>query len=109
LEFYIPQILAHYLRSDLEIHQEIAIENMILQASELNMFFAHRIWFNLKASLLNKCSDDQNLKIFQLKKQIEMMIAKSPEKLYLANSTKLIRILNKSRMTGILPPELQEK
>jgi len=54
LEFYIPQIIAHFLRKDLDEAQSVEITKFILQCCESNLFFAHKVWFNLKACLINK-------------------------------------------------------
>lgn len=39
LEFYLPQILAHYLREDLDDDQEAEIGNFIIQVCKRNIFF----------------------------------------------------------------------
>lgn len=54
LEFFLPQILSHYLRSDLTAVEEETIKCFLLAACRLNMFFSHKVWFNLKGSLVNK-------------------------------------------------------
>ena len=54
LEFYIPQILSIYLSAKTDEELQNQIERLILVACEMNLFFAHKVWFNLKASLINK-------------------------------------------------------
>ena len=108
LEFYIPQILAQYLRSDLEPDSEKNIEKFILNACEINIFFAHKIWFNLRASLINKEDNDQIMKIFQLTSEIKTMIEKSQEKLYMANSNALLKLIKKCNLLELLNEDLKQ-
>lgn len=49
LEFYVPQLVAHYLRMDLSQNEVSAMKNFILGCCRENLFFAHRVWFNLQA------------------------------------------------------------
>ena len=39
------------------------------------MFFAHKVWFNLKASLVNKENDIQLMKIVSLLSELEVVMA----------------------------------
>jgi hypothetical protein len=54
LEFYIPQIVAHYLRTDIDDETERQIEAFLLFACESNYFFAHKVWFYLRACLISR-------------------------------------------------------
>jgi hypothetical protein len=54
IEFYLPQIVSHYMRIDLDPIEENQIQIFIIKCCKLNIFFAHKAWFNLKASLINK-------------------------------------------------------
>lgn len=102
LEFYIPQILAHYFRTDLSVEQVKQIEKVILKACQINHFFAHKIWFNLMASLINKDKNEQIGRIIFLKCEIENIIKKSRERLYYANSKNLMKLINDCELTEIL-------
>lgn len=87
LEFYIPQILSHYLREDLSAEELSEVRIFILKACSLSFFFAHRVWFYLKASLVNKDLESDSVdRILDLVSEIEVMASSSPEKLYLAGS-----------------------
>lgn len=77
LEFYIPQILAYYLRNDLNEDQNMEIEKFLIKGCDVNMFFAHKIWFNLQASLINREDGDQIDKIIELCSKIEVNLSHS--------------------------------
>lgn len=57
LEFFIPQLLSFYLQGYYDNSQQLV--NLILQASQTNFFFSHRIIFFLKAVLLMNLKDKQ--------------------------------------------------
>ena len=75
-------------------------------ACHKNTFFAHKVWFNLKASLINKDDNRQMLKIFQLLSEIEILIEKSDELLYFANSRQLLRMITKCDLSNLLDEDL---
>ena len=52
LEFYIPQLIAQYLRSDLKPSETAKLRDFLLECSRLSLFFAHRVYWYLKASSL---------------------------------------------------------
>ena len=66
LEFYLPQLICQFLRSDLSDHEEKELVSFVLKACDLNLFFAHKVWFFLEASKINKDSSHQIKKIFSL-------------------------------------------
>lgn len=70
------------------------------------MFFAHKVWFNLRASLVNKEDGAQIEKIFKLTTTIELMVERSPEILYLADSLRLVKLISKAEMTDLLENDL---
>jgi len=47
-------LISHFLRTDLRKIEESEIKDFIVRACQANIFFAHRVWFNLRASLINK-------------------------------------------------------
>lgn len=65
LEFYLPQLVAHYLRTDLTHSEFQQIRQFILLASEHNFFFAHKVLFNLRACLINKEENDKTIELIQ--------------------------------------------
>jgi len=105
LEFYLPQILSHYLRHDLSTTEESLIKEFMIKACQTNIFFAHKTWFNLKASLINKENNTQVVKILQLLSELEVIITQGPEKLYLASSDQLIKLVMKTNMQNLLDPD----
>lgn len=54
LEFYIPQLISQYFRQDLKPQNEKSFEQFLVQACSKNIFFAHKVWFYIEASLINK-------------------------------------------------------
>lgn len=105
LEFFLPQIISHYLRDDLTKDEEAVIVDFIMKGCELNIFFAHRVWFNLKASLVNKDNQAQVMKILSLLSELEVLVLKSQEKLYIANSDALVKLITKTNLDNMLSPE----
>ena len=105
LEFFLPQIVSHYLRDDLDREEEAAIVDFIMKGCEQNIFFAHRVWFNLKASLINKDNQTQVMKILSLLSELEVLVLKSQEKLYIANSDALVKLITKTNLDNMLSPE----
>ena len=105
LEFFLPQILSHYLREDLTDNEEITISKLIIQCCDLNIFFAHKVWFMLKASLVNKDNREQIMKILTLLSEIEIQIQSNNEKLWIANSDSLIKLITKTNLSNILSDE----
>ena len=93
LEFYLPQLICQFLRSDLSDHEEKELVSFILKAFDLNLFFAHKVWFFLEASKINKDSSHQIKKIFSLQKQLENLVEKSHEEIYLPNSVAVLKLL----------------
>ena len=72
MEFYIPQIISYYLRNDLEHEEKEEIELFIVKGCEINVFFAHRVWFFLQASMINREDNDQIEKIIDILSKIEI-------------------------------------
>ena len=105
LEFFLPQLISHYLRDDLTREEEAVIVDFIMKGCELNIFFAHRVWFNLKASLINKDNQAQVMKILSLLSELEVLVLKSQEKLYIANSEALVKLITKTNLDNMLSPE----
>lgn len=64
----------------------------------MNHFFAHRVWFNLRASLVNKENHEQVMKILQILSEVEVHIGKNSEKLFIANSDQLIKLITKTNL-----------
>lgn len=62
------------------------------------MFFSHKVWFNLKASLVNKSNDTQFMKILDLLSELEVIMANGDEKLFIANSEPLIKLILKTNL-----------
>lgn len=108
LEFYSPQLISHFLRQDLTEFEEAQIRDLIVKACQTNIFFAHKIWFNLKASLVNKDNRSQALKILSLLSEIEVLTSKNSEKLYIANSETLIKLIMKTDLSQLLDKECLE-
>ena len=108
LEFYLPQIVAHFLRDDLTDVQENEAKTLIIRACKLNLFFAHRIWFNLKASLINQSNQNQVLKIVQILSELEVLAFTNQEKLYIANSESLIKTIQKANLTQLMDQECMD-
>ena len=76
-------------------------------ACKRNIFFQHKIWFNLKACLINKNNQRQINKIFKLITEIQIIIEQSThEKLYIANSSVLLKMIEKSHMNELLDDDL---
>ena len=71
LEFYIPQMVSHFLRADLSQKDLDEMKQFFLKASQVNIFFAHRVWFNLKASLINKDNHLQVKRVLNLLSELE--------------------------------------
>lgn len=97
--------MAHFFREDLSLRDLIQIKELIMKAAESNMFFAHRVWFFLKASLINENNKEQAMKIVLFLSELEVLASKNAEKLYLANSDQLIRLVYKTNITGIIDPQ----
>jgi hypothetical protein len=93
------------LRDDLTKDEEAVIVDFIMKGCELNIFFAHRVWFNLKASLINKDNQTQVMKILSLLSELEVLVLKSQEKLYIANSDALVKLITKTNLDNMLSPE----
>ena len=53
------------------------IEKFLIKGCDVNMFFAHKIWFNLQASLINREDGDQIDKIIELCSKIEVNLSHS--------------------------------
>ena len=71
------------------------------------MFFAHRVWFNLKASLVNKESKFEAKKIISLLSKVEVTAQQGKEKLFLASSDNLIKLISKANLWNLFDPECQ--
>jgi len=95
--------VSHFLRSDLTPEQEEEIERFIVLASSKNVFFSHKIWFNLQAAQLNPANKN---KINKLSARLRAEINTSSEKLFLANSERLIRIITKAHLWPLLDENL---
>jgi hypothetical protein len=103
LEFYIPQLLSQYFRQDLDTSQEKQIEKFIVQACKKNIFFVHKVWFYMKASLINQENNGQILKIFTLREELRKVVDKpNTEILYIANSQALLKIIQKYSLSDLL-------
>jgi len=77
-----------------------------VQASQVNIFFAHRIWFNLRASLINKDNQMQVKRILNLLSELEAKLFSSThEKLYIANSSTLLKLMSKTNLDNLLDEE----
>lgn len=64
------------------------------------------MWFNLKASLVNQEDQQQVKKILLLISELEVKVVSScKEKLFIANSESLIKLIMKSNLTEILDVE----
>lgn len=100
--------MAHFLRDDLTDVQENEAKTFIIRACKLNLFFAHRIWFNLKASLINQSNQNQVLKIVQILSELEVLVFTNQEKLYIANSESLIKTIQKSNLTQLMDQECMD-
>jgi len=77
-----------------------------MMACKANLFFAHKVWFNLQASLVNKHDEAQVMKVFHLSSLLEYLVEKSEEKLYIANSQHVLKLIQRCELTGMLPTEL---
>lgn len=73
----------------------------------MNHFFAHKVWFNLRASLINKEKTSQLQQIIKLSTQIEVLVQQSNECLYLANSASLLKLVNTAKLTDLMCDELK--
>lgn len=102
LEFYLPQLLSHYLRSDLSPQEERDIKQLLINCCQINMFFAHRTWFNLKACMINKENNVQFMKTLQLLSELEVIMAQGEEKLFIANSEQLIKLILKTQLSPLM-------
>ena len=94
--------MSHYLREDLTENEELNISKLIIQCCDINIFFAHKVWFMLKASLINKDNREQIMKILTLLSEIEIQIQTNDEKLWIANSENLIKLITKTNLSNIL-------
>ena len=59
----------------------------------------------LKASLVNKDNREQIMKILTLLSEIEIQIQNNNEKLWIANSESLIKLITKTNLSNILSDE----
>lgn len=59
----------------------------------------------LKASLVNKDNREQIMKILTLLSEIEIQIQSNNEKLWIANSDSLIKLITKTNLSNILSDE----
>ena len=59
----------------------------------------------LKASLVNKDNREQIMKILTLLSEIEIQIQNNNEKLWIANSDSLIKLITKTNLSNILSDE----
>ena len=96
LEFYIPQLIAQYLRSDLKGRETAKLREFILECSRLSLFFAHRVYWYLKASsLVDTDSEEGQYQmdcIVQLVTSLEITVfGNNQELLYVANSDNLLK------------------
>lgn len=87
----------------------IQIKKFIMDGCEINHFFAHRVWFNLKASLVNKENHTDALKILEFLSELEVYIQKNSEKLYIAKSDALIKLIRKSNLSQLLEQECHDQ
>ena len=74
----------------------------IIKCCQKNIFFAHKAWFNLKASLINKDNEVQVNKILKLISEIEVSLFSNnlyQEKLFIACSENLINLIVKTNLT----------
>jgi hypothetical protein len=49
IEYYLPQIVAAFLRPDLKEREAKVIGDFLINCSKQNFFFAHKFWFTLSA------------------------------------------------------------
>lgn len=103
LEFYIPQLVSHFLRADLKSSEVEEMKEFFLRASQVNIFFAHRVWFNLRASLINKDNQLHVKRILNLLSELEVkLFSSTQEKLYIANSDSLLKLISKTNLESLL-------
>lgn len=108
LEFYLPQVVAHYLREDISELQEKQMESYLILVSEANHFLAHKLWFYLRSSLVSRENTLQLQRIFKLLTGIEVLVEKSQETLYLANSIGLLKLINNTNLGELLDEDQRE-
>ena len=113
LEFYVPQLVAHYLRTDLDKNEVTGMKNFLLGCCRVSIFFAHRLWFNLQAcSIISQTSSTPQTKE-QLSRIVDLVTclqvapcARPTELLYLPQSDQIVKMLMRLNMgEELLEPE----
>lgn len=102
LEFFIPQLCSFYLKGNSERPQDLF--NVIILASETNFFFSHRIWFFFHSAMFQEFSDE----IYEMSEGIlkalkTVCLENLKEKLYIANSEKISKMIIQLFMSDFYP------
>ncbi|CDW87840.1 phosphatidylinositol 4-kinase [Stylonychia lemnae] len=107
LEFFIPQLCSFYVKGDHKFPEDLV--NLIVMASSSSFFFSHRVWFFFQSMLIG--SDNESKEMYKKSslalRGIKDACLKSKERLYLANSSSIVKLI---QQFGLLEqhPGLQE-
>jgi len=87
LEFFIPQLCSFYLGEGVTDEEAQKLLTVIQQASQINFFFAHRIYFFFNSSIHHIDEGPKQQRALEaLMMLAEVALVNEEEQLYLANS-----------------------
>ena len=107
LEFFIPQMCSFYLKGNLENPQDLF--NVIILASQTNFFFSHRVWFFFHSAMFQEFSQNiYEMSANILKALKTCVLDNQDEKLYIANSKEITRLIIQLFMSDFYPSILSD-
>lgn len=102
LEFFVPQLCSFYLKGNFE--DPPALFNVIIMASQTDFFFGHRIWFFFHSAMFSEFSHQiYEMSASILKSLKAVCLDNEDEKLYIANSDQICKLIVRLFMSDYYP------
>jgi len=103
LEFFIPQLCSFYVKGDHKYPEDIV--NLIVMASSSSFFFSHRVWFFFQSLIIGIDNDSKEVykKSSLALRGIKDACLKSKERLYLANSNSIVKLIEQFGLIELYP------
>jgi hypothetical protein len=104
LEFFIPQIGSFFLKGESQHPEELL--QLIIHASGVDFYFAHRIWFFCQSVMFQSIDSETLTKSRQILKALAKKVLdqdKTCELLYLANSKDIMELLGELNLRDYYP------